>query len=88
MQNKDIQANCVDTINPVLSPVDAWKMAIGISMVWATRTAVRATTTVFLWCERARTRQALARLDQRLLKDVALSAEDAAREASKPFWKA
>ena len=33
-----------------------------------------------------RSRRALARLDARALKDIGLSADRAAREASKPVW--
>lgn len=37
--------------------------------------------------ERARQRQALMALDERLLKDIGISRADAQREASKPFWR-
>jgi uncharacterized protein YjiS (DUF1127 family) len=40
-----------------------------------------------LWAERERQRQALARLDARLLADVGISQEQARREATKPFWR-
>lgn len=36
--------------------------------------------------QRQRQRAALARLDARLLRDIGVSAEDAAREARKTFW--
>lgn len=35
---------------------------------------------------RARQREALARLDDRLLADVGLTRREAGRETSKPFW--
>jgi uncharacterized protein YjiS (DUF1127 family) len=41
-----------------------------------------------LWLSRARQRRALAVLDDRLLRDVAVSRTDAAQEADKPFWMA
>jgi uncharacterized protein YjiS (DUF1127 family) len=37
--------------------------------------------------ERARQRQALMALDDRLLKDIGVSRADAEREANKPFWR-
>ena len=39
------------------------------------------------WYERARQRRQLARLDDRLLRDIGLNRIDAAREADKPFWR-
>jgi uncharacterized protein YjiS (DUF1127 family) len=38
-------------------------------------------------CSRYVTRRHLARLDERLLADVAIPAEAARREAEKPFWR-
>ena len=40
------------------------------------------------WQERAMQRHRLAGLDERGLKDVALSRADIAPEISKPFWRA
>ena len=37
--------------------------------------------------DRHRQRQALARLDQRLLRDIGISAEQAREEARKPPWR-
>lgn len=39
------------------------------------------------WRERSRTRAQLARLDDRMLKDIGLSRSDAGLEARKPFWR-
>lgn len=39
------------------------------------------------WQERAEQRAHLARMDDRMLKDIGVSAVDAAREADKPFWR-
>lgn len=41
-----------------------------------------------LWLRRARTRRALAELDERLLRDVGLDPMTARAEASLPFWRA
>jgi len=38
------------------------------------------------WAAARRERRALARLDARLLADIGLTEEDAAREAARPFW--
>ncbi len=40
------------------------------------------------WQERAEQRAQLARMDERMLKDIGVSSIEAAREADKPFWKA
>jgi uncharacterized protein YjiS (DUF1127 family) len=40
------------------------------------------------WQERAEQRMHLAAMDDRMLKDIGVSAVDATRESSKPFWKA
>lgn len=40
------------------------------------------------WQERTRQRQALARMDDRMLKDIGLSRADVFLEARKPFWQA
>ncbi|WP_428609116.1 DUF1127 domain-containing protein [Sedimenticola sp.] len=46
---------------------------------------------VFQWLyaayERQRQRQALLKLDDRLLSDIGVSRADADNEGSKPFWK-
>jgi len=36
---------------------------------------------------RSRQRRALAELDDRLLRDIGVTAYDATHEASKPFWR-
>lgn len=40
------------------------------------------------WQERASQRRTLARLDDRLLRDMGLSRADVEHEVSKPFWQA
>ena len=39
------------------------------------------------WIERARQRQALAGLEDRMLRDIGITRVDAARECDKPFWR-
>lgn len=38
------------------------------------------------WIVKARSRRKLASLDDRILKDIGVSPEEAMREARKPFW--
>ena len=39
------------------------------------------------WIERARQRDALAGLDDGLLRDIGITRVEAARECEKPFWR-
>jgi uncharacterized protein YjiS (DUF1127 family) len=48
---------------------------------------VRLAETLAVGRERRRQRVALARLDDRMLRDIGLTAADVEGEASKPFWK-
>ena len=41
-----------------------------------------------VWERRLKQRQALGRMDMRLLDDMGIRPEDAARESAKPFWRA
>ena len=43
--------------------------------------------TVEIWLVRRDRRQELSSLDDKQLKDVGISREDARREAGKPFWR-
>ena len=43
--------------------------------------------TLAAWRERWRQRRALAALDPRLLRDVGVTADEAAEESRKPFWR-
>lgn len=42
---------------------------------------------IALWIERARQRQALADLDDRLLGDIGITRKAATGECAKPFWR-
>lgn len=42
---------------------------------------------VAAWIERSRQRQALATLDDQMLRDIGITRVDAARECDKPFWR-
>ncbi len=52
------------------------------------RAVFEALPVIRVWHERARQRRALARLDDRLLRDVGLSRAAAVLESGKPFWRA
>jgi uncharacterized protein YjiS (DUF1127 family) len=43
---------------------------------------------VSTWATRTRARRELARLDPRMLRDIAATPSEAARECNKPFWRA
>lgn len=58
-------------------PVAQLRLAgLGTLVAWARRCA-----------ERVRQRRALARLDDRLLRDVGLRREDVQSEMARPFWR-
>jgi uncharacterized protein YjiS (DUF1127 family) len=52
------------------------------------RLAVVGLTSVLAWRERTRQRKALAGLNDRMRRDIGLSAADIHRESNKPFWLA
>lgn len=47
----------------------------------------RSINVLLLWNERARQRQHLSRLDDRLIKDMGITHADVEAEIRKPFWK-
>ena len=49
--------------------------------------AMRLLDCVLDWLERSRQRDALGRLDERLLADLGVDRASAAEEATKPFWR-
>ncbi len=49
--------------------------------------AVRISQTLNTWHDRARQRRHLARLDNRLLRDIGVDRATAMAEVSKPFWR-
>jgi uncharacterized protein YjiS (DUF1127 family) len=42
---------------------------------------------IALWIERTRQRQALAGLDDHMLRDIGITRVEVARECGKPFWR-
>lgn len=51
------------------------------------RVVLHIITTLRTWQERACQRQALRRLDERMLRDIGLTRADVEIEVNKPFWK-
>ncbi len=51
------------------------------------RLPVRFFDLLLTWRERAAQRQALRRLDDRILRDIGASRADVERECRKPFWR-
>ena len=43
---------------------------------------------VLTWQDRAAQRAALARMDERMLKDIGITRSEALQEARRPFWQA
>jgi uncharacterized protein YjiS (DUF1127 family) len=66
------------------SPTFNWGNITVPTVRWST---LRFVDMLLLFHERARQRQALRALDDRLLKDIGVSRADAEREANKPFWR-
>lgn len=42
---------------------------------------------VFVWQQRIASREALAAMDERLMRDIGISAVDVTAETGKPFWR-
>jgi uncharacterized protein YjiS (DUF1127 family) len=57
---------------------------LSVAMMAGVQRVVR---NVLEWNERIRQRQALAELDDHLLKDIGISRTAAAAEVSQPFWR-
>jgi uncharacterized protein YjiS (DUF1127 family) len=53
---------------------------------WAAR-AEDLERTISTWQQRADQRRLLTRMDERMLRDIAVSRTDAESEAAKPFWR-
>ncbi|MDD9914923.1 MAG: DUF1127 domain-containing protein [Rhodospirillaceae bacterium] len=60
----------------------------GAIMSFLSTAAIRTACTVQVWRERARQRQTLATLNDRMLADIGIDRVAANVEASKPFWRA
>ena len=56
-------------------------------MNW-TGLVARIVSTVQTWAGRSSARAGLAKLDPHMLRDIGVHADEAAHEATKPFWRA
>jgi uncharacterized protein YjiS (DUF1127 family) len=54
---------------------------------WIFSAGLSCARTLATWIDRARQRQALADLDDRMLNDIGITRSEARREAAKPFWR-
>jgi uncharacterized protein YjiS (DUF1127 family) len=62
------------------------RLDIAVTMQAVVRLVRLAGAVLVEWLERYRQRRALARLDDRLLRDIGMTREQARRETRKPFW--
>lgn len=69
---------------PISAPQDAGETGSSFGLA---RLIARLVDVVLAWQERARERDTLAQLDQRMLKDVGLTPADVVMELDKPFWE-
>jgi uncharacterized protein YjiS (DUF1127 family) len=63
-----------------VAPPPKMSAAVVTGLQWIVRNVLE-------WDQRIRQRQALAELDDHLLKDIGISRTAAATEASQPFWR-
>ena len=67
-------------------PYARWRPIRGSARHPVPRTAA-AMRLIARWIERLRQREALAGLDDRMLRDIGITRVEAARECEKPFWR-
>ncbi len=65
----------------------AHSMGLGLVATSVAHRLNQVFTVIVQWHERAASRRALARLDDRMLHDIAASSVDVEREICKPFWR-
>ena len=64
-----------------------WAALGRVNYAWVAVAQVSVLGTLLLWQRRITSRRELARLDERLLADAAISLHERAAEVSKPFWR-
>jgi uncharacterized protein YjiS (DUF1127 family) len=82
------QENCIDTISSPDRLTVARPIRAQGSMVLLGQVLDRAASRLLLWFERARQRRDLARLDDRMLRDIGVGRGAAWSESQKHFWQA
>ena len=69
-----------------LTAKQGWTQRYDDLAYWPAKALAQAWNTALNWQSRSRSRANLARLDDRMLKDVGLDRSDIQREIDKPFW--
>ncbi len=82
--NPSRQADCA---NPALEMTKAWRLPLPAEAQAERRLLDRWVCGFRLWRELDRSRQQLAMLDDRQLKDIGLSRGQVLHEIDKPFWR-
>ena len=86
-----LRHDCIDTIGmPVADSgtSNSWKMWIVAGFTLLATDVARVFETLGQWQRRDTWRMRLNDLDERLLKDIDITREEACREIRKPFWRA
>lgn len=81
--------NCIDTISDAglsSSLPLSWQSWLSDGKNLLVLELTRAVARLRVWNQRVRSRRQLAEMDERLLRDIGLSTEQALHEAGKPFW--
>ena len=81
--------NCIDTISDAglsSSLPLSWQSWLSDGKNLFVLELAHAMAQLRVWKQRVQARRQLAEMDERLLRDIGLSAEQALREAGKPFW--
>ncbi len=85
-----LRHDCIDTISmPVADSgtSNSWKSWIIAGYTLLVSDMARVFETLNVWQRRSTWRTRLSDLDDRMLKDIGITREEAYREIRKPFWK-
>lgn len=83
-----LNADYIDTISPLSSkPLPTWRAWAAVGVRKLARDLALAIDAPAVWHDRLRARHALARLDERMLRDIGIARADIWRELDKPFWR-
>jgi uncharacterized protein YjiS (DUF1127 family) len=72
---------------PADAALPTWRAWASVGGRKLARDLAAAVETLSVWQERARARRELARLDDRMLRDIGISSADVWQELEKPFWR-
>ncbi len=82
-----LQVDCIDTNSLSPASLPTWRAWIAIGMRKLARDAMAAMEAPGIWHDRLRARHDLARLDERMLRDIGIARAEIWREVDKPFWR-